>query len=223
MKVYSRWIVAVAIVAFVTPMVQAQRGQRGPGGGPMFLLGQKSVQEELKLSEDQVGKITQLADKQQKARGELQDLSREERQKKMQEQNQAAEKEVAEILKPEQLKRLKQITLQQRGVQAVAQPEVAEALGLSSEQKEKLKTIQADAQKEMREIRQSLQGGGGNREEAQKKMAELRKAAEEKVADVLTADQKAKWKEMLGEHFKGEIARPGPRGGNRQGGGAPPR
>jgi hypothetical protein len=215
MRSWNRWIVVAAVVAVAAPAAQAQqRGGRGMGGGrmtPTMLLGQKSVQDELKVSEDQVGKITQLAAKQREAFAELRNLQGEERQKKLQELNQANEKQLAEILKPEQLKRLKQIAWQQQGGQALAESDVAEALGLSGEQKEKIKTINEDAQKEMRELFQP----GGNREEAQKKMAEMRKATEEKRMAVLTDTQKAKWKELLGEPFKGEITRPGRPGGDR--------
>jgi Spy/CpxP family protein refolding chaperone len=218
----SRWLSAALIVVLAAPAVQAQRGQRGPGGGfgrvtSLFLLTQKSVQQELKLSDEQIKKLTELADKQRQTLAELGNLAREERQQKMREQTQAADKAVAEILQPEQQKLLKQIVLQQRGAQALSEPEVADALGLSAEQKEKLKTIRDEAQREMRELFQ-----GGNREEAQKKVADLRKATEEKAQEVLTPEQKTKWKEMVGEPFKGEIARPAGLGGRRPGRANPP-
>ena len=61
-------------------------------------------------------------------------------------------------------------------------------------------------------------GGGGNQEELQKKREALNKASEDKVISLLTAEQIAKWKDLTGETFKGEITQ---QGGRRRGG-APP-
>jgi hypothetical protein len=226
MKRVSQWVLVTAVIALAIPVVWGQQGRgRGFGGGfgmsLTFLAGQKSVQEELKMTEEQTGKIKELGDKQNEARTkfreETKDLSKEDRQKKFEEymakapeRTKAEEKAVSDVLKPEQLKRLKQISLQQQGSRAVATPEVADALKLTSEQKDKIKTIQEDSVKEMRDL---FGGGGGNREEARKKMEELRKATSEKVMGVLTDEQKAKYKELTGEPFKGEIARPGFGGG----------
>jgi Spy/CpxP family protein refolding chaperone len=105
-----------------------------------------------------------------------------------------------------------QITLQRRGLGAAENPEVASALKLTDEQQDKIKTIQEDTRKEMQELFQ-----GGNREEARKKMAEIRKSTEEKLQSILTAEQKGKWKELTGEPFKGEITPPRFGGGERPG------
>jgi Spy/CpxP family protein refolding chaperone len=205
MKRLALWAVALALVALVTPAAWAQRGGRGGRGGGGFgmvgLLGQQSVQKELNLSDEQVKKVQELQAKAREARQGLRDLSREERQAKMQELAKAGEKSVAGLLKPEQMKRLKQISLQLRGAGAFGNPEVAKALNLTDEQKEKLKAIQEETGRAVRELFQ----GGGDRAEMRKKMAELHKGANEKATALLTDDQKAKWKEMTGTPFKGEI------------------
>src|SRR5262249_42296862 len=170
----------------------------------------KSVQDELKLTEDQTKTVAEASRKQMTARQSLRDLEGAEREKKTQELNKEAEKVVADTLKPEQAKRLKQISLQQQGAQAFNNPEIAKELNITDEQKQKIKTIQEDAMKEMRTLFQP----GGDRTEAMKKIQELNKATNDKVMGVLTADQKTKWKEMTGEPFKGEI-----RFGGRPGGG----
>jgi Spy/CpxP family protein refolding chaperone len=180
------------------------------GGSQVFLLTQKSVQDELKTSDEQNTKVKELADKQRDGLKGLRELSREERQKKMEEATKATEKAVAEILKPEQTKRLKQIQLQQQGPRAFARPETATALKLTDEQKDKVKSIQEDARKEQREL---FKGGPG--EETRKKAEELRKTTQEKLLKVLTEEQQSKWKELTGEPFKGEIKRPEFRPGRR--------
>jgi Spy/CpxP family protein refolding chaperone len=219
MKKLSSLMAVAVVLAVATSPALAQRGQRqGFGGGfgasPVMLLGQKSVQDELKLTEEQVKKVTQLAEGQRGGgRGDFANLSREEIQKRMQERAQASQKAINEILKPEQSKRLNQITLQQRGATALSDAQVAEQLKLTAEQKQKVQAIQEDAQTAMREL---FQGGGGNREELQKKMQDFRNSNNEKLMKVLTEEQKTKWKEMQGEPFKGQITfGPGRRGGGR--------
>ncbi|MCE9546721.1 MAG: hypothetical protein K8T25_14675 [Planctomycetia bacterium] len=220
---------AVAVVLSAISGAQAQRpgggggGGRGPGMSPVGLLSQKSVQEELKLTADQVSEVTKLAEKQRAARGAGgQDLSREERMKQYQERAKATETAVAGILKPEQVSRLKQITLQVRGAMSFSSPEVAEALKLTDEQKGKVKTIQDDLMKEVREA-----FTGEDRAASRTKVEAARKAATEKLTALLTAEQSDAWKKMTGEPFKGEIRQPergrggrAPRGGAS--GGPPP-
>jgi Spy/CpxP family protein refolding chaperone len=210
-------VFGLAVLVASPALAQRQRGDRprgerpqGFGGGSVFLLSQESVQKDLKLSDDQVTKVKELQKKQREA---LQGVSREERRTKMQEQAKATQKAVKEILKPEQQKRLDQITLQREGTRALSRKEVAEALKISDEQKEKIKTIREEARKETSGLR-----GNGNNQDARKKVAEIRKSSSEKVMNVLTSEQKAKLKELQGEPFNGEIKRPQFRGVEGRGG-----
>jgi hypothetical protein len=218
-------LVVLVILASAGPplLAQQQRQQRQRGGGTrgagrdvVSLLTQKSVQDELKLSDGQVKQISELAASRRGAGRGGQNLSQEERQKRQEERTKANEKALAEILKPDQLKRAKQISWQQQGALAVSDPEFATALKLTDEQKDKIKTIQADARPAGGQARR-----GGNQEEARKQREALRKETEERMMSVLTADQKTTWKELMGEPFKGEIAQPA-RGGNRTGRGSTP-
>jgi Spy/CpxP family protein refolding chaperone len=215
-------VVAMAASAALAQEQQRQRQRQRPGGGAgfgggfggtTFLLQQESVQKELKLSEEQVKKIKELSEKQRESFRGLRDLSQEERRTKMQEAVKANEKAVGEILKPEQLKRVKQISLQQQGARALSNPEIAKTLNLTSEQTDKIKKIQEEAR-----AARGQRGQGRPDEEARKKLEEARKATNEKIMGVLTAEQKTKLKEMTGEPFKGEIRRPQFGGGNRPAG-----
>lgn len=197
---------AVVAMAVGPALAQQQRGRGfgGFGGGTLFLLTQKSVQEELKLSDEQVKKATELQEKQREAFQGLRDLSQEERRTKMQEMTKTQNEAIAKLLKPEQLKRAKQIALQQQvrfGIGfALNNEEVAKSLKISDEQREKIREIQRNAFEEMRDL--------GRDEEGAKKRQEIMKATNEKVDGVLTAEQKTKLKELQGEPFKGEIQRP---------------
>ncbi len=110
-----------------------------------------------------------------------------------------SKKPLAEILKPEQVKRFSQIELQTRGLDAmIADPTIGSSLKLSDDQKEKIKTIQQDSFTQMREIFQNSQG---DREAAMKKMTELRKETMEKGLAVLSDEQKKAWNEAIGAPF----------------------
>ncbi|MGH7170567.1 MAG: hypothetical protein ACRELG_09850 [Gemmataceae bacterium] len=201
MKKLARITLAAAIVVMAVGPALAQQRQRQPGGrgfggfggGTVFLLGQKSVQEELKLSDDQVKQVKELQEKQRGSFQGLRDLSQEERVKKVREQREATQKAVAGILKPAQLKRVKQISLQQMGAFALSTEEVAKALKITDDQKGKIREIQTKASEERRAL--------GRGEESRAKREELRKATNEKVMGVLTAEQKTKLKEQQGKPF----------------------
>ena len=114
-------------------------------------------------------------------------------------------KEVEKILKPEQFTRLKQIGRQQGGPSAYLSPDNAKDLGLTDDQKKKLKDITDELQKDTMALFQ-----GGFSAETREKMQMLNKEATEKAAGVLTDEQKTKWKELTGEPFSV------PLGGGRQ-------
>jgi hypothetical protein len=211
MRAFSQGLLAAAVLILVAAEAHAQRGGRGfgqLGGGSLMLLNQKSVQQELRLSDQQTKKVDGLIDEQRSAFAELRDLDQQERREKLAERLKAQDTAIAGLLDTDQAKRLKQITWQQRGGGALGESEVAEALGLSSEQKDQLMTLQRGAASEMRNLFQ----GGGDREESRKKLQEARAAANEKALGLLTSEQKEKWKALLGEPFTGEIAPPMQRG-----------
>ena len=213
-------VMAALVVAVATAPAFGQRQQRQGqgrggfgGGGQTALLAAKSVQEELKLTPDQVKEVEELSAKQREAFGGLRDLSQEERAQKMQEMAKKSQEAIDKVLKPEQQKRLKQISLQAGGVMAAANnPEVAKELNLNEEQKEKLQTMRRESFAGFG----GQKGKGGQRDpDALKKAAETRKTNNEKAMEMLTAEQKTKWKELTGEPFKGELPALGGFGGGR--------
>jgi len=210
MKTLFRSMVGLGLVAMLTSPALAQgRGGRGGGAGALYtLLTNASVQKELKLDEQQVEKSKELGEKmraeaREKSQG-LQDLSREEQQTKRQEINkeitESTVKAAGAYLKPEQITRLKQISYQQRGLQAFSDPEIAKKLNLTDAQK-------TDIQEINRETMEATRGLFGQdlspeeRAEAMKKFTEARKAALTKVEAKLNDEQQKTWKEMLGAPF----------------------
>ncbi|MBX9584938.1 MAG: hypothetical protein K2X87_31930 [Gemmataceae bacterium] len=225
----SRWVAAVLFAAGAVAVIEAQPprgggfGGFGQGGGVNArVLDNAALQAELKVTADQKEKLRPLADKQKEmmqrggeifkeAAGDKERMKElfaenQERQKKFQDEVKA---ELTKVLTADQQVRLKQVGRQVAGVRAFADDEVAAALKLTDEQKGKIKGIGDDLQKDMREMFGGGGKGGGGKggfdpermAENQKKMEKLNKAALGEVQDVLTDDQKAKWKELVGDPF----------------------
>jgi hypothetical protein len=209
MRLVFPMAVALGLALLLAPAAPAQQFMPGPG----TLLTNGGVQKELKMDKDQVEKVTQAVTKfRDDHKDELDkvrdpNLSREERAEVMKKVSEASQKMLADVLKPEQRKRLRQIQLQQQGIIAFADPEVLKALNLTDEQKEKLKAVNDEARQKMQDI---FQKAAGDRQEAMKQMAELRKENLASAMKILTDEQKKSWKELTGEPFevKYEFNRP---------------
>lgn len=235
----SKSLFAAITVLLMVSVSSAQEQPRGPRGGgrggpfggmfmsPVGLLRMPEVQKELNLGEEQIKEVDAALEQIGPGRGgfnfqELQNLSEEDRQKRMEEMRakaeeatKAAEEKMNKILKPEQLARLKQLNLQRQGAMALSRPDIAKDLGLTESQQEKLRGIQASAR--------PAGGGGRNQnlsdEERQKLFAEMRERQEKAQADmlaVLTDEQKTKFAELKGKEFTfPQFGGPGGPGGNR--------
>ncbi len=213
-----RYVAVMALLACPSVYAQGPRGGGGMMGGPggANLARNKSVQEELKVSSEQATKIDEAADSMRdKYREEMREIregdesGRREKMEALSHQMMTdAHKSLGEILSPDQLKRFVQIERQQNVLMALHQPAVVSTLKLSDEQVGKVKEIQNDLQKTMRESMRGGQGGGGNRDAREKMMTE-RKAATEKAVAVLTDEQKSAWKDLVGSPF--EVKMEGPR------------
>ena len=196
-------LAVVALVVMLTQRAASAQGFFGAlRGNPLMLLAQESVQKEIKLTDEQKTKVDALRTQSREKMQEIFQGDEGERPKKMQELNEENRKAVAAILSPEQGKRLREITYQQRGATAFADPEVVKALNLTEEQQGKVKTINEETQAAMREL---FTPGQAPDEGTRNKMNDLRKSSGEKLVALLTPEQKTKWTELQGEAFKGEI------------------
>jgi Spy/CpxP family protein refolding chaperone len=212
MRIPGSGLTAVLAVALVVGPGFGQ-SSLGPVPPPIILLGQKSVREELKLTEEQAQKLGAEGRKIREKFAGLGKAEPAEREKKMAELREESDKVLAEILKPEQAKRLKQIFLQHQGPRALTDAEVAKALEITDEQKKQFQAIHDEITDELKKLADAGKDGKEG-EDTRKKAAELRKNAGQKMQKLLTEKQRAKWRELVGEHFKGEIhlgpARPTP-------------
>ena len=207
MRLFGKFVLGLGLAALLSPAAFAQGGRGFGGGGGGMLLSNKSVQQELKLDSEQTEKATKWSEEQRakftEARDKFKDLSDDERRTKMQEMmktsTEESRKAITALLKPEQLKRFDEISLQQRGIQAFTDAKVQEQLKITDEQKTKLADIAKEIGDKRREVMQDNQGDFAAIRE---KMAPITKEAHEKAAALLTAEQKSTWKDLIGSHFE---------------------
>jgi hypothetical protein len=231
-----RFAVAGLLAVGMVAILQAQPGGFGGGFGNSVtaLVTNKAVQEDIKATEEQVKKLgewtKEFGKKAAEIRkdkgvpefgkggggggkggfGKIDDETREKMEAANHEINKEAYKELGDILKKEQIDRLKQIQHQQMGINAFVNTDVVEMLKLTDSQKTSVKGITGDYTKEQREIFADA-GFGGKKgggmfdaekfQEAQKKIQKLGKEYIGKVVDTLDDTQKKTWKEMTGEPF----------------------
>ena len=210
---------AASQAAAQPPEGEGGRGMRrggmtfAPAGGARVLL-LESVQKDLQLTADQVEKLKEVVkttgQSMREALAGLRDLSPEDRmakrremREKMETQAKEARKTVEAILTPSQIERFKQIRLQVAGPGALHDPEVAKALDISKEQREKIRGL-------MEKVR-GERGGLRNLdpEDRRQKMAELREklqkarqGAMKAILDVLTPEQRTKLEKLEGKKIE---------------------
>jgi Spy/CpxP family protein refolding chaperone len=196
----------------------AERGPRGAGmmGGRTSLVGLLSlgqVQKELKLSEEQVGKVKEVT---QKLQEEMQEQSaalkeitdpearRAKRTELSDQLDRKVREQLREVLSREQMMRLYQIRIQVGGpLSALNNPRIADRLKLTDEQKKKVAEIQKATQQKTTEARRGMQGL--SQEERRQRTAQLREItnkADEEALGVLTAEQKEAFEKSKGEKFE---------------------
>src|SRR5258708_1597652 len=161
-----RTLVSLAAMAILAVPALAQPRPCGGFGGPLFLLTHKSVQEQLKISDDQKKKgedaskkLTEMRQEKMKDAGiTFQNIreKREEMEKITKALSAETDKVLPTLLDEKQTKRFKQIRLQQSGLQAFSTEEVQTALKLSDDQKKKIKELGEEGTKSIAEQTKDL-------------------------------------------------------------------
>jgi Spy/CpxP family protein refolding chaperone len=219
MKRFSGRFLAVIAAASQMAMAQNEGGRRGRGnrggqggggmmGGPISmtrLATVDTVQDALKLTDDQKEKIKTINEETRDAmRKEFESGGRPDREKMRKLMDEASEK-LNKVLDAGQQKRLMGIFVQVAGPGAVMDPSVAKEIGVTDEQKDKL-----------REAMGPPPGGGGAGGAAG--FRERREKMEKEVTAILTSDQQKKLEDLKGEKVDVDMSKlRGPGGGGRGG------
>jgi hypothetical protein len=211
------------------------------GAGLVNFLGQPAVLDDLKVLGAERQQVSSLADRLVKQadtmfRG-LGKLTEEDRRRRILDQVRAEEVAINAILTAEQVRRLRQIALQSRGVAAFRTAEVTTALKLTAEQRRQIRTIESEThfgppdgkrfgpRDDKRPGPREGKAGAAPPGSFHKAYAKRQKAAVDQVlTDVLSEEQLRAWGDLAGPRFEGPISFPpmfGP-GGPRKGPGGPP-
>ncbi len=200
-------------------------GGRGRGGGgfdsPTFMLRRDDVQQELKLSEDQIKQITAFQDGL-RDNNQFRDFFDRMRQAKDDEERRAIgtemqnfqENALKKIVKAEQWNRLQQLSFQRQGSRALENEDYQKQLNLSDSQKEAVRKANDDYDKARDEI---FRNRDLSTEERTAKLEELRLKRDKDAEKVLNPQQRSAIEEKRGSSFTFQDNF----GGGRPGGGGP--
>ncbi|MFN8139606.1 MAG: hypothetical protein U0R49_07415 [Fimbriimonadales bacterium] len=162
---------------------------KGAGGSGAMLLLMPAVQTELKMSQEQIAALKEavpsVGSKKAGAPGAGQ--------KKGPEVMAALEK-VKSGLNTEQQKRLGQLLLQFEGPVALMNPQVAEKVGVTPEQKSQIQAM-------MKEVFSGLKDANLQPKERREKMQAVKKEVGAKILALLSDGQKTQWNSLLGSPF----------------------
>jgi hypothetical protein len=206
----TRFLTATLFALLVSPLfVSAQRPQPGGGGFAMTpdrLLANKSVQEELKLTEEQIKKFDGVREK---YKDELAKAREAKDFKALQEIGKKVSEDITklsgDVLKPDQVKRFHQIQVQVAGLRAFEREDVKTALKLTDKQVEEIKALAGEVEKDAAELRKDAGMDKEKRDAAQKKITEMRAKALAKATEGLKDDQKKAFTELTGAKFELKI------------------
>ncbi|MEE8452659.1 MAG: hypothetical protein V3R99_12115 [Thermoguttaceae bacterium] len=216
---HVRSLLVLAVTLLLgTALISTAEAQGRRGGGAMRgsfigLLSNEAVQKEMKLDEDQIGKVKAIGEKLRSEIGEqfgkLRDIEdRDKRRAKMTELMEQFDEKVreqaGEIIPREKMIRLYQIRLQVRGaVFGLNHPFVAGRLELTDEQKAKVADLEEATQKKiygsysgMRDLNDQQRG------ELFQKIRKIRTDGDAQAVELLTAEQKEAFEKLQGDKFE---------------------
>lgn len=194
-------------------------GSDRPGASPLDLIKNPQVKDELQLTEAQSAKIEQIEAKlksqsQQLPNLNLTELNVDQREKQLvelseqlQKQAQTSQKEVASILQPDQLKRLKEITLQLYGWGVLTSSQFIEELQVTPQQQQQF----MDLHKQMlRQISENWPAASQDKPEAKQverevfrqTMDRITRQANQQALAILTPEQQKLLETLKGRKFE---------------------
>ncbi len=201
-----QWVLVLAVAGAWLPAAQAADTIVPEGTTvQLLLLRQKSVQQELKLTPEVTKKVMAFTNKQHDAFLESCKLGAAERKQKIEKMEKENQQFLKDTLTPQQDKRLIQITLQMTGLHQLSRPEIAKALELTADQKQKFAAIQEETHKKLAKLLHDT-----NPAERKEQFAKLRAETRDKIRAMLSTAQKAKVQELVGKPFEGDIVFEGP-------------
>jgi len=184
-------------------------GQRRGGGmfgsGPGALLARSEVQAELKLTDDEKSKLTDLNDKVNQDRRDMFQNSNGDFQAAMADMRKKQpewDKQYMGLLTADQQKRLTELVVQREGNSIALDANYQKDIGITDDQKAKLKDLQDKQQEAMQALMEKMRNQEITGEEMRASMTKNQQTMKDEIDKILTDDEKAKIKTMMGAPFK---------------------
>lgn len=195
------------------------------------LVNQASIRKDLNLSSEQTNQLaalrTEWTERERAASEESRKALPGVRRERLQKLNAETSQRLKEILTADQARRVQQIIRQSVGPMVFMEPEVVSALSLSPEQEAKIYAVHLDFSRS-HGPRPGAPSGDGERRGPRTGPHQRMQSSYAEILALLTEEQRARWNEMVGEPFQGEMGFPfpfggpgGPRGGHGPGGPPP--
>ena len=171
--------------------------------GPRFQILQDSMLKDLELSEEQRQSLTQIRDSEIAGLRKLvQNGAAPPRPDQLEKFRRNAgnrlDAVLQKLLSKDQHERMRRAELRLQGLFAIGQPEVAEELKLTNGQRQRFMRIVQHMQRQIQSLQQEATRNG-NHQQLMRQVATLRGQQEQKVNDVLTETQRARWSELTGK------------------------
>ena len=185
------WLVAsCAVVVMSVALVEGQQDDKKKAGGfqfgggvgagqrpdPLNILRNGAVKKELEVTDEQLEKLP----------AEVMNA-------------------ISRVLSEKQMKRFRQIELQQQGNNGFKDDAVQTTLKITADQKKSIGSILDDSAKEIAEVRKAGGGFGGFGKGGKantEKIDNINKETKEKIYGVLSAEQRKGWRAMTGDELK---------------------
>ena len=168
------------------------------------MLRDPAVLDDLQVTDDQSTRIESMLEQMEQNRRKLGRGPREQHTSEFRHRLLALAREnessLASILTSAQLQRLPQISLQRQGPRALHESDVVNALKLTMEQRERIRTLEME--------NEPFPPPGSRRGEPDEARQERTRSAFQRILTVLTPEQSAKWSLMTGKPYLGPIAFP---------------
>ena len=211
-------VAAIAVIAVSSFAQGGGGGGRGFGQGRggfggfqdatgVFLLNREDVAGEIKLTTDQKSKLDAIRTAQ---REKMRDMfqggggggDREAMMAAMQKLQAENAKETLAVLNDDQKKRLKELAVQRMGNAAIANADIQKELGVTDDQKAKIKDLQDKQQAANQALGEKMRNQEMDRDQFQAAMTKNREVMNAELAKIITPEQKAKLTAMGGKAFK---------------------
>ena len=210
--------IAAVLLCCASPLgARADRQQGGMSSyrssGPdmsFWLIGMSEVRKELSLTEEQNRQLRQVMLDHQARAGELfrgiQNLSPDERFKRMAQFHQEGNRRLRGILTDRQTERLDQLILQRAGIRALARPDVQDDMKLSADQRERVRETFENERSSfpgaMGSFRPREQLTAEERNKIREKFSEVRRSTDAKLHAILTDGQREHFQRLQGAPFR---------------------